>query len=218
MQKPRRAAGGQRRRQFFGRVLARRRATLREFSAVLLLFYTFQKWSFWRTHVWHMNNYCRNLMKGWVDLRISNKTLISFTKFKHTLNWNPDYNTHKKKYACVRVCVWGCVCEGLSFRRSSHMCSMWRTGPWHSKTRQWCCPQYAQSTTYGWFRWSWWHDRTSVTSHFPLPLHRPKSFRTEIHPENRMQQRCLAYQVLTWRLQKVGGNNHAILGSVSNWN
>ena len=30
------------------------------------------------------------------------------------------------------------------------------------------------------------HDRTSVTSHFSLPLHRPKSFRTEVYPENRM--------------------------------
>jgi len=28
---------------------------------------------FWRTHVWHMCNYCRNLMRGWVDLRNSPK-------------------------------------------------------------------------------------------------------------------------------------------------
>jgi len=66
---------------FFWRVLARRRATLREFSAIFLSFNIFQKWRFWRTHVWHMNNNCRNLMKGWVDIRNSSQTLISFTKF-----------------------------------------------------------------------------------------------------------------------------------------
>jgi len=54
---------------FFGRVIARRRATLREFSAGFSSFYTFGKWCFWRTHVWHMCNYCCNFMRGWVDLR-----------------------------------------------------------------------------------------------------------------------------------------------------
>jgi len=38
---------------FFWRVLARRRVTLREFSAGFSSFYTFPKWYFWRTHVWH---------------------------------------------------------------------------------------------------------------------------------------------------------------------
>jgi len=71
---------------FWG-VLARRRATLRGFSAVFLWFYTFQKWHFWRKDVWHMNNYCHDLMKGRVDLRFSNKTLISFTKFQYTSKW-----------------------------------------------------------------------------------------------------------------------------------
>jgi len=37
---------------FFWRVLARQRATLREFSAGFSSFYTFPKWCFWRTHVW----------------------------------------------------------------------------------------------------------------------------------------------------------------------
>ena len=54
---------------FFWRALARRKATFCEFSAVFLSFYTFQKWRFWRTHFWHMNIYCCNMMKGWVDLK-----------------------------------------------------------------------------------------------------------------------------------------------------
>jgi len=58
----------------FKRVLAHGRATLRKFSAVFLSFCTFQKWRFWRTHVWHMCNYCRILMTGWVDPRNSPKT------------------------------------------------------------------------------------------------------------------------------------------------
>ena len=54
-----------------------------DFAWILVFqsFCTFQKWHFWRTHVWHMKNHCHNLMKGWSNLRNSNKTLISSTKY-----------------------------------------------------------------------------------------------------------------------------------------
>ena len=71
------------------RVPARRRATLRQFSAVFPSSHTFQKWCFWRTHVWQVNNYCRNLTKGWVDLR---NLMIPKKLSFHSLSFNTHQN------------------------------------------------------------------------------------------------------------------------------
>jgi len=56
-----------------------------------------------------MNHYCRNLMKGWVDLRNSKKTLIAFTKFSYTSKSNPDSNTHNKQKTVKHACIYSHV-------------------------------------------------------------------------------------------------------------
>jgi len=95
---------------YFWRVLARRRATSREFSAVF--FYHFipsQNDAF----EGHMFDIWIIIIATWWKVgrtsKVPKKTLISFTKFLYISKWNPDSNIRKKQITVKHACIYSHV-------------------------------------------------------------------------------------------------------------